>query len=191
LWKCWLRGEREESGSSVSSSEILLTCRPKPLGGRISGEGGDATCWENGAMARWKCVRWHTRRGCCENGLWRQKSGEGTRIWSPEALAQPGPWEAVNFNSASVHSLVRHQSPRLRLLVIVARRRLFFSLLCHLVHDRPSWHLLHDGPSWHRRSLRCGSKVMIGSCSSIITLHVSWGMPIVWRCLPMTVSIDI
>ena len=30
-----------ESRASISKSEILLARRPRPLGGRISGEGGD------------------------------------------------------------------------------------------------------------------------------------------------------
>ena len=38
---CWLSGEGGESGLSVSSSEMLLARRPRPLGGRMSGEGGD------------------------------------------------------------------------------------------------------------------------------------------------------
>ena len=41
---CWLRGEGGESRGSpprVSSSEMLLARRPRPLGGRMSGEGGD------------------------------------------------------------------------------------------------------------------------------------------------------
>jgi len=42
LRKCfWLSGEGGESGPSVSSSEMLLARRPRPLGGRMSGEGGD------------------------------------------------------------------------------------------------------------------------------------------------------
>ena len=65
---CWLRGEGGESGSGspprVSSSEMLLARRPRPLGGRMSGEGGDGErLGERGHGTLEMCSTAHLERG--------------------------------------------------------------------------------------------------------------------------------
>jgi len=61
---CWLSGEGGESGFSVSSSEMLLARRPRPLGGRMSGDGGDGDLLgERGHGTLEMCSTAHLERG--------------------------------------------------------------------------------------------------------------------------------
>lgn len=63
-WKSEYRGEEGESRGSKSRSEMLLARRPRPLGGRISGEGGDGDMLgERGHGTREMCSMAHLDTG--------------------------------------------------------------------------------------------------------------------------------